>query len=362
MASETQLRAFGHKICSIAAGEFMTREEACEAYRQVILNEQPELQQGAFLMAHISRGPSIVELSGAWDALDGYDTSKLKISIKGPICDIVGTGSDTLKTVNCSTPAAFIASACGLPVAKKGARLVTGVSGASDIMDILGIDLNAPLTQAEKCLEMYGICYLPGEAFLKSGWARLIKTMRFTSVLNIIGPLTCPCEQTDSIVIGGYSQEVCIQLIQVLKEIKMPSAIAPFGMSDSTEKDKGMDEFSLAGPTRVVELRDGSIQTYEVTPEDFGLKTVSISKIASSRSAYENAMRILNVLKGEYDTPDADFFCMNAAAALYISDMVKSYTQGLDKAKEALASGKAFEKLERLRELQGSLQTGNYSE
>ena len=91
-------------------------------------------------------------------------------------------------------------------------------------------------------------------------------------------------------------------------------------------------------------------------PEDFGLKTVPISKIASSRSAYGNAKRILNVLKGEYDTPDADFFCMNASAALYISDMVKSYAQGFDKAKEALASGKAFEKLEQLRELQGSLQ------
>ena len=353
MASETQLRAFGHQICSIAAGKFMTRKEACEAYKQVILNEQPELQQGAFLIAHISRGPSIVELSGAWDALDKYDTSKLKINIKGPICDIVGTGSDTLKTVNCSTPAALIASACGLPIAKKGAKLVTGVSGASDIMDILGIDLNAPLAQAEKCLEMHGICYLPGEAFLKSGWARLIKSMRFTSVLNIIGPLTCPCEQTNSIVIGGYSQEVCIQLIQVLKEIKMPAAIAPFGMSDNSDKNKGMDEFSIAGPTRVVELRDGSIHTYEVTPEDFGIKTVPMSKIASSRSAYGNARRILNVLNGQYDTPDADFFCMNASAALYISDMVKSYTLGFDKAKDALASGKAFEKLERLRELQG---------
>jgi len=198
----------------------MSRAEACEAYRQIILNNQPELQQGAFLMAHITRGPSIKELSGAWDALDRYDTAKIKTDLDCPVCDIVGTGSDPVKTVNCSTPSALIASACGLAVAKKGARLVTGVSGASDIFEIIlvtgvsgasdifeiiGIDLNAPLSQAEKCLKAYGICYLPGEAFLKSGWARLITSMRFTSAFNIIGPLTMPCEQTSSIVIGAYA-------------------------------------------------------------------------------------------------------------------------------------------------------------
>jgi len=354
MSSETQLREFGRQICAVAAGKYLTRKETCEAYRQIILNEQPELQQGAFLMAHIARGPSIEELSGAWDALDQYDTAKIKATVKGAICDIVGTGSDPVKTVNCSTPASFIASACGLPIAKKGARLVTGVSGASDILEILGIDLNAPLSQAEKCLNMHGICYLPGEAFLKSGWARLIRSMRFTSAFNIIGPLTRPCEQTNSIVIGAYSPKVCDQLVAVLKEIGMASALAPFGMVKGMDKDQGMDEFSLAGPTRVVELKNGSVQTYEVTPEDFGLKQVPIEKIATSRSAHENASRVLDTLKGRYDTPEADFFCMNAAAALYISGFAKSYAQGVQMSKESLASGKAFDKFEHLMKIQGS--------
>lgn len=354
MATETQLREFGRLICSISAGQFISREETCEAYRQVILNEQPELQQGAFLMAHIARGPSTEELSGAWDALDRYDTTKIGIRLSGTVCDIVGTGSDALKTINCSTPASLIAAACGLVVAKKGARLVTGVSGASDIFEILGIDLNAPLSQAEKCLEKYGICYLPGEAFLKSGWARLIKSMRFTSAFNIIGPLTRPCEQTGRIVIGAYAPQVCDQLIAVLKEIGMTAALAPYGTAQGIAPEKGMDEFSLAGPTRVVELRDSHIRTYEVTPEDFGLKTVDFSKIASRKTAMGNAQTILDVLQGQYDTPAADFFCMNAAAALYISDFSKDYRQGFDMAREALACGKAYEKLEQLRELQGA--------
>jgi len=354
MSSESQLRQFGRLICSVAAGNHMSRQETCEAYRQIILNIQPELQQGAFLMAHITRGPSIEELSGAWDALDHYDTEKIHPSLTGPISDIVGTGSDFLKTVNCSTPAALIASACGLPVAKKGARLVTGVSGASDVLEILGIDLNASLTQAEKCLDTHGICYLPGEAFLKSGWARLIRSMRFTSAFNIIGPLTMPCAKTNSIVIGAYSAPVCDQLVAVLKEIGMPSALAPFGMAEGYDPHLGMDEFSIAGPTRVVQLKDGKIDTYEVTPSDFGLKTLDFSKIASSQSAQANAGRVLKVLSGRYDIPEADFFCMNAAAALYISGLAKSYALGTDMAKQALADGKALEKLQNLRQFQGS--------
>jgi anthranilate phosphoribosyltransferase len=334
----------------------MNRQQACEAYRQIILNIQPELQQGAFLMAHITRGPTIDELSGAWDALDLHDTEKINPDLTGPISDIVGTGSDSLKTVNCSTPAALIASACGLPVAKKGARLVTGVSGASDILEILGIDLNTSLIRAQQCLDQHGICYLPGEAFLKSGWARLIRSMRFTSVFNIIGPLTMPCAKTNSIVIGAYSPSVCDQLTAVLKEIGIPSALAPFGMVEGKDAGLGMDEFSIAGPTRVVELKRGKISTYQVTPSDFGLKTRDFSKIESSQSAQGNANRVLEALSGRYDTPEADFFCMNAAAALYISDMAKSYAQGTQMAKQALATGKALEKLENLKYFQGSQQ------
>lgn len=353
MTSEADLRAFGKLIRSVASGKMLTRAETKDAYRQVILNEQPELQQGAFLMAHITRGPSVEELSGAWDALDEYDTAKIETNVEGPICDIVGTGSDPVKTVNCSTPAALIAAACGLPVAKKGARLVTGVSGASDILEILGIDLDAPLERAQQCLDAHGICYLPGEAFLKSGWARLIRVMRFTSAFNVIGPLTCPCERTSRIVIGAYAPAVCDQLIAVLKEIGMTAALAPFGRVDGMNEDQGMDEFSLSGPTRVVELRNGEIRIYDVTPEDFGLKTVPIDAIASRETARDNAERVLAVLSGEYDTPEADFFCMNAGAALYISDKADSYKAGTEMAKTALAEGRALEKLDRLREWQG---------
>ncbi|MBI5251150.1 MAG: anthranilate phosphoribosyltransferase [Desulfomonile tiedjei] len=348
------MREFGRLISSLALGKYLTREQSCEAYRQVILNEQPELQQGAFLLDHIARGPTIEELGGAWEALDLYDTAKVHTSRTGTVCDIVGTGSDQLKTVNCSSPAALIAAACGLTVAKKGARLVTGVSGASDIFEILGLDLDGPLSRAQECLDKYGICYLPGEAFLKSGWARLIQSMRFTSAFNIIGPITRPCEQTNCIVIGAYAPNVCDQLVAVLKEIGMEGALAPYGMVFNHNPAEGMDEFSPSGPTRVVELKKGDVSTYEVTPEDFGIKPVDFQEVASLNNAEANAQAILEVLRGRYDTPLADFFCMNSAAALYIAGYADSYADAMVTSKESLANGKAFEKLEQLKEIQGA--------
>ncbi|MCF8215825.1 MAG: anthranilate phosphoribosyltransferase [Chlorobium sp.] len=354
MTQEQDLRCFGKLISAIASGYVMTREESCEAYRKIILNLQPELQQGAFLLAHFMRNPTIEELSGAWDALDLFDTEKIRTTIGATVCDIVGTGSDPMKTLNCSTPASLIASACGLRMAKKGARLVTGVSGASDIFECLGIDLSLPLEFAERALEEVGICYLPGESFLKSGWARLIRTMRFTTAFNILGPLTRPCTENNCAVIGAYAPEICDRMIAIQKEIGMHAVLAPYGMIQGQTAEKGIDEFSLSGPTRVTELRDGDISIYEVTPEDFGMKTRSFTSIASRCCAEENALVVLDVLqRREQGSAAADFFCMNAAAALYIADMAPDYLSAADMAREAIASGAAFDKLEELRSYQG---------
>ncbi|MBT4816229.1 MAG: anthranilate phosphoribosyltransferase [Lentisphaerae bacterium] len=353
MATESDLRTFGRLICAIADGKTMTREQACDAYRQVIQNRQPELQQGAFLMAHIARGPTTEELAGAWDALDRYDTAKMATEGTRRSCDIVGTGSDQLKTVNCSSPASLIAAGCGLPIAKKGARLVTGVSGASDIFEAWGVDLGAPLERAEISLREAGICYLPGEAFLKSGWARLIQNMRFTSAFNIIGPLTMPCGATDTIVIGAYAPGVCKQLISILLEIGFRGALAPYGMVEGLGPDEGMDEFSPCGPTRVAELRDGELTTYTVTPADFGIKQVAFDTIASREDCASNAAAVLDVLRGKDHGSLADFFCMNAAAALYCAGHAESYRDGMQAATSALAEGRALAKLKDLLRFQG---------
>ncbi len=350
---EKNLREFGKIIMRLVAGQDLTRAEAGEYYRQVILNEQPELQQGAFLISHLTKGPNTEELCGAWDALYEFDTAKIEPDFAEECCDIVGTGSDALKTVNVSTPAALIAAACGIKIAKKGARLVTGVSGATDVLEIFGLDISKPLSMAQKCLEEHGICYLPGESFLKSGWARLIQSMRFTSVFNIIGPLTRPCAKTSSIVIGAYAEALCPQLIEILRETGTKAAISPYGMSEKHDPELGIDEISICGPTAIVELRQGNIDKYTLTPTDFGVKQCSYRQIASRDSASGNAEAILAVLEGRDNGPLADLFAVNAAAALRVSGYEEDLKKGTALALEALANGQALEKLKKLIACQG---------
>jgi len=116
---EEEMRSFGRLIGELVAGQDMAREVCKEAYRQVILNKQPELQQGAFLAAHLAKKATLDELCGVWDALYEYDTATISPNFPEDCCDIVGTGSDALKTINVSTPASFLAAACGVKVAKK---------------------------------------------------------------------------------------------------------------------------------------------------------------------------------------------------------------------------------------------------
>lgn len=352
--SEQDLRNFGRIIGELASGKGLSREEARECYRQVILNEQPELQQGAFLIAHLAKGPTTTELAGAWDALYEYDTATIEPDFPEDCCDIVGTGSDALKTVNVSTPAAMVAAACGVRVAKKGARLVTGVSGATDVLELMGLAIDAPLAAAQRCLEEHSICYLPGESFLKAGWGRLIQSMRFTSAFNIIGPLTKPCAKTTSIVIGAYAEALLPQLIEVLRETGTVAAMAPYGMSDRHEEHLGIDEISICGPTRIVELYDGRTEQYTLTPADFGVKQCDYQDIASRESSHGNTLAILKVLSGRDQGPLADLFAVNAAAVLRVSGRERDLKKGVAMAHEAIATGKALEKLRCLIEYQSA--------
>ncbi len=352
--NEENMRGFGRLIGDLVAGNDMERATCKEAYRQVILNEQPELQQGAFLAAHLAKKATLEELCGVWDALYEYDTATISPKFDEECCDIVGTGSDALKTINVSTPASFLAAACGVKVAKKGARLVTGVSGATDILEIMGLSIASPLNKAQKCLEAHGICYLPGEAFLQAGWGRLIQSMRFTSTFNIIGPLTKPCAKTTSIVIGAYAPEICPQLIEVLRGTGTKAAMSPYGMSSSHDSSLGIDEVSVCGPTTMVELRHDQVETYTLTPADFGIKEHRFEAISSKKDAIANVSAILNVMQGQADTPVADMFCVNAACALRVSGLEEDLKKGTEMARATIADGTALEKLRQLIRYQGA--------
>ncbi len=353
--TDGKLGLFGGLIAKIAFQRGrMSREEAQAAYRQVILNLQPELQQGAFLLAHMARGPVNEELLGALDAIEEHDALKISCGKAGPVCDIGGTGADALKAINCSMPASLIAASCGLNVAKKGAKNCIGGTGSIDIIEELGIDVGTSLEAAMLCLDKYGYCLMPNEIFIKSVWPRLIGNMNFITAFNLVGPLTKPCADTSSIVVGSYSPQICSMLIEVAKEVGYKSAIAAYGMADESEIEDGMDEISPCGETLIVELLpDGKTSSYEIAPSDFGAKPCRLEEILES-DAKNDAARILDVLKcGKAESPEGRFFCINASAMLKIAGIAPDFKVGYEMAAQALAKGLAYEKLQQFKSIQG---------
>lgn len=354
MFEEKKMREMGQVIGSLAGGESLSREESAEYYRQVLLSEQPELQQGAFLAAHMAKGPSIEEIAGCWDAVHQWDTSTITPDLPEPAIDIVGTGSDALKTVNVSSPSAVIAAACGAYVAKKGAQRVTGVSGASEVFGAWGMDLASPLSMAQRSLEANGLAYLPGESFLKAGWARLVQHMRFTSIFNIVGPLTMPCPAASYLVLGVYKKELARTMAAIAGEIGIKKALCLYGTSQAHDQSLGIDEVSLCGPTYCVEFSEGKLKEYALSPSDFGLRQGRYEDVASKSDALGNAKAALRVLAGQDEGPLADFLAVNAAVALRLADKVDDLAKGVDQAKEAMANGSALERLRGLIATQNS--------
>jgi anthranilate phosphoribosyltransferase len=345
---EDLLRGFGRAIMEVTQGRHLSREETKEIYRQILLAEQPDLQQGAFLAAHMANGPTLEEIAGAWEAQMEYDVETINPTIPARSADIVGTGSDFLKTINASSGAAILAAAAGAYVAKKGARAATGVSGASDIFEAFGVSLDSPLSQAAESLAAHRLCYIPGERFLRSGWGRLIRVMRFRTIFNLACPLLMPSLATRSLVIGAYSATLARQLVAICREIGLAGALGIYGRSDAHRADQGMDEVSVCGPTLVVELRRGKITEYVLEPEDLGVRRHSYADIAAKADTRENALALLGVLSARSNGAAADFLAVNAAAVLYLLDLAPSWPQAVEQARQTLAQGKALETLRRM--------------
>jgi anthranilate phosphoribosyltransferase len=342
---EYLLRGFGRAIMEVTQGRHLSREETKEIYRQILLAEQPDLQQGAFLAAHMANGPTAEEIAGAWEAQMEYDVETINPAIPAQSADIVGTGSDFLKTINASSGAAILAAAAGAYVAKKGARAATGVSGASDIFEAFGVDLEAPLAQASQALVKHRLGYIPGEKFLRSGWGRLIRVMRFRSIFNLACPLLMPSRATRYLVIGAYSAPLARQLVSICQEIGLTGALGIYGQSDAHRADQGMDEVSVCGPTLVVELRDDKITEYELEPEDLGVPRYPYAEIAAKTDTRENTLALLKVLSARGNGAAADFLAVNAAAVLYLLNLAPTWPQAVDQARQTLAQGKAMETL-----------------
>jgi anthranilate phosphoribosyltransferase len=346
---DTDLRAFGADVQRLIQGQDLTRERTYELFRQVLLGEQPDLQQGALLAALVAKGETPEEIAGAWQAIVEFDTVPAAVASlagDGPLVENCGTGMDTLKTFNVSSAAAIIAAARGARLARHGARALTSRCGAVDILEAVGVDVDCSAAAVERSIGVAGIGIFNGmsPAVHPGGLGRILSQIRFGSTLNVAASLANPVRPTHG-VRGVYAGGLLGPVGDVMMEIGYEHALVVHGYDD--RREAGMDELSVLGASVISELRsDGRRDAYTVEPEDFGMRRAAHSEIAPLGDLRDESLRFLQVLGGRGHEACGDAACLNAAAVLYVAGLAADLGDGLAQAREAVASGAAIEKLE----------------
>jgi len=327
----------------------LSREEAHAVMSEVLTGKCTDAQIAALLVALHMKGETVEEIVGFAEAIRSAATplhlhknSTLDVSgtERDALVDTCGTGGDTSGTFNISTVTALVAAGAGVRVAKHGNRSVTSKCGSADVMEALGVKIDLPPAVVAACLEEVGIAFLYAPAMHSAMKyvqpAR--RELRLRTVFNLLGPLTNPARATCQVV-GVYSADLVEKLAEALSMLGLRRALVVHG-SD------GLDEITITGPTRVGEVRDGQVRTYEVAPEEFGLPRASLEEISGGDAAL-NATLIREVLAGK---PSArrDVVLLNAAAALVAAGRADHLRDGVLIAAQAVDSGAGAEKLSAL--------------
>ncbi|HUM06909.1 MAG TPA: anthranilate phosphoribosyltransferase [Terriglobales bacterium] len=327
----------------------LTREAAHAVMSEVLTGKCTDAQIGALLVALHMKGETVEEIVGFAEAIRAAATplhlhknSTLDVSgtERDALVDTCGTGGDTSGTFNISTATALVAAGAGVRVAKHGNRSVTSKCGSADVMEALGVKIDLPPARTAACLEEVGIAFLYAPAMHSAMKyvqpAR--RELRLRTVFNLLGPLTNPAHATCQVV-GVYAEELVDKLAEALSMLGLRRALVVHGCD-------GLDEITITGPTRIGEVRDGQVRSYEVTPEDCGLSRAGLEDIAGGDAAM-NASLIRDVLAGR---PSArrDVVLLNAAAALVAAGRADHLREATPLAANSIDSGTAREKLEAL--------------
>lgn len=354
MFDEERLKEFGKKISDLIQGKDLTRQEAKEMYGQVLLNKQPDLQQGAFMMALTAKGETPEEIAGAWEAIFELDTVKVNPVTPEPLVDNCGTGMDELKTFNVSTAAAIVAAANGIYMAKHGARSITSKFGAIDILEAIGVDVECDVEIVKNSIEKAGIGIFNGMSnkVHPQALCRILSQIRFGTTINIAGSLANPTSPRYA-VRGVYSKGLTEIVAQAMKEIGFKKAMVFHGLD--ADGIRGMDEISPLGETQVTELdQDGQITNYSLSPKDLGIRRAVYEDFLPCSNIEEEALNFLRILSGKEQGSKRHMVCINAAPILYLMGKVEDLKKGVERARETIESGQAIAKLRQWVEAQNS--------
>lgn len=325
-------------IRKVSEGRNLDRGEARQVMDAVMDGQASHAQIGSLLTALRMKGETVEEVTGFAESMRGK-SRRVEIEQSG-LLDTCGTGGDGARTFNISTAAALIAAAGGVRTAKHGNRAMSSKSGSADVLEALGVNIALNSVQAAQCLRHVGICFLFAQNYHQSMKyaAGPRREIGIRTVFNLLGPLTNPAG-ADRQLLGVYEQGKTEMIASVLHNLGLKRGLV-------VSSHEGLDEISISGPTQVTELAEGRIRTYEITPEQLGLKRRPLSEVAGGDAA-DNADIIRRVLSGERGAA-RDIVLANAGACFYVADISDSLAEGVQMAADIVDSGKGSDKLDQL--------------
>jgi anthranilate phosphoribosyltransferase len=365
-----------HRIAN--HGQSLTRAESREVMAEVLSGKCTDAQIAALLVALRMKGEAVEEVVGFAEAIraaaallpiervvsksnsvlaaldlsgTGRDAlaesdSSVSLRMESALVDTSGTGGDASGTFNISTATAFVTAGAGVRVAKHGNRSISSKCGSADVMEALGVNIQLSPEHAAQCLRDVGICFLyaPNLHPAMKQVQGVRRELRMRTMFNLLGPLTNPARASGQVV-GVYALDLVEKLAEALSMLGLHRALVVHGLD-------GLDEVTITGPTRVAEARDGTVKTYEVTPEEFGIARATLADIAGGDAA-ENAAIIRAVLEGK-KSPHRDVVVLNAAAALVAAGRADHLAAAIPLAGRSIDSGAAAGKLTTLVEFTSS--------
>ncbi len=319
--------------------EDLSFEEIQGTVRKVVGTEVSEAQMGAFLVAITEKGVSKDEFYAFAASMREFSN---RVILDKYVVDSCGTGADFSKTINISTASAIVANSCGVNVLKQTNSSITSLSGSTDLLKALNIDIARIPQEAKAQFNKNNISFVHSPYF--NDFARVNNPIRqqigIKTIFNYLGPLINPAFPNAQL-LGVSSYEMCEKMVYALQQLGTDRALVVNGLNPN------LDEISVCSKTSVYELKENKISHYEISPEDFGYKMVDISEIQGG-TGEQNAQIIQKILEGEVKGAKRDVLCMNAGAMIYLAGLSKDMFEGAKLAKNAIEGGLAKESLRKL--------------
>ena len=323
----------------LMAKEDLSFAEINDTVEKIANNEASDAQIGAFLAAVTAKGVSKDEFYAFARAMRNF---ALRVQTDKYVVDACGTGADMSGTINISTAASITANACGVNVVKQTNSSITSACGSTDFLSALGIEITRTPEKALENFSRNGITFVHSPYF--NNFAKVNNPIRqqigIKTIFNYLGPLINP-SFPDAQLLGVSSNEMCDKMAYALSKLGTDRALVVNGL------EPNLDEISICSKTRVLELKNGEIFEYTLSPENFGIKRAQIREIQGG-NGIDNAKFVTEVFKGERQDAMFDIISLNAGAMIYLSGLKPSIVEGFELARETILSGKVFKKLQEL--------------